>query len=131
MTTAMNTRTRKAPFVTWTVAALLVAAVGIVVQIVGGNVPDYPLVPPGAVILLVAAGFVWFAPWRWSPVVGVLAGVFQLVGLFAAGQSPRLVSFDPVGDSLGLWLQLLALVVAVVTGTAAVVPNYRTGTSRG
>ena len=129
MTTAMNTRTRKAPFVTWTVAALLVAAVGIVVQIVSGA--DYPAVPPGLIILLVAAGFVWFAPWRWSPVVGVLAGVSQLVGLFAAGQSPRLVSFDPVGDSLGLWLQLLALVVAVVTGAAAVVSNYRTGASRG
>jgi hypothetical protein len=48
----------------------LVAAVGIVIQIIGGI--DYPVVSPGLVILVVAAGLVTFARWSWVPFVGVL-----------------------------------------------------------
>lgn len=109
--------------------ALLVAAGGIVIQIISGA--EYPVVPPGIVILLVAAGFVWFGPWRWSPIVGVIAALSQLVGLFAAGQAHRLVDPDPLGDSIGLWIQLLAVSAAVVTGVAAVVRHYRRGAPGG
>jgi hypothetical protein len=118
MDTSTNT-----PLVRLTGIALLVAALGIVLQILSGA--DYPTVPPGIIILLVAAGVVWFAPWRWAPAVGALAGLFQLVGLFASGQTPRLFAMDPLSDSVGLWIQLLAVTVAVVAGAAAVVRKDR------
>jgi hypothetical protein len=44
-------------------AALAVAAVGIIIQIIGGV--NYPAVPPGLIILLAAAALVAFLPWRW------------------------------------------------------------------
>jgi hypothetical protein len=113
----------KAPLVRLTVIALLVAAAGIVMQILSGA--DYPVVPPGIIILLVAAGLVWFGPWRWTPIVGALAALSQFIGLFAAGQAPRLFALDPLGDSVGLWIQLLAVTVAVVAGVAAVVRDDR------
>lgn len=106
-----------------TAAALVTAAVGIVVQILSGA--DYPAVPPGIAILLAAAAFVWFAPWRWCPAVGALAGLSQLLGLFAAGEATRLVVPDSAGDTAGLWLQLLAVTAAVLAGAAAVATNYR------
>lgn len=118
----MNALT-KPPLVRLTGIALLVAALGIVLQILSGT--DYPTVPPGIIILLVAAGVVWFGPWRWAPAVGAIAGLFLLVGLFASGQAPRLFAMDPLGDSVGLWIQLLAVTVAVVAGVAAVVRNDR------
>ncbi|MGH3712459.1 MAG: hypothetical protein ACRDT4_03215 [Micromonosporaceae bacterium] len=122
MRTTVKTRT-KTPLVAGIVIALVAAGVGIVTQILSGT--DFPTVPPGLLILLGSAAFVWFAPWRWSPIVGALAGLSQVVGLFAAGQAPRLFDFDPVTDSLGLWLQLLGVTSALVLGTAAVVQNYR------
>jgi drug/metabolite transporter (DMT)-like permease len=66
-----------------TVAALLVAAAGFVVQIVSGV--DVPTVPPGLVIMLVAAGLVAFLPWRWTPVIGTAVGLFLFVGFFGSG----------------------------------------------
>lgn len=108
-----------------TVGALGAAAVGIVVQIASGA--PYPSVPPGLIIVLVAAALVWFAPWRWMPLLGVLAAGFQVFGLFAAGQSERLVTFAPVGDSIGLWIQLLGLCAAVIAGIAAVAGSARSG----
>jgi hypothetical protein len=112
----MTTQTRS-PLVKLTVAALLVAALGIVVQILFGA--DYPTVPPGLFVLVVPAALVWFVPWRWMPVIGAVASLFQVVGLFASGQADRLFS-DSIGDTAGLWLQLLALAVGAVAGFAAV-----------
>lgn len=94
--------------------ALLVAAAGIGVQIAGGA--DYPAVPPGAILLVIAAGIVWFGPWRWAPLAAVVAGVFLVVGLFAAGQASRLVEVDTALDTLGLWIQMVAVVVALTAG---------------
>ena len=74
-----------------TVAALLVAVAGIVIQIVSGV--DYPTVPPGIVILLVTASVVAFGPWRWAPVAGVVVGLFLLVGFFASGAAARLLRY--------------------------------------
>src|SRR5215210_6236698 len=62
---------------------LLVAAAGFVIQIVSGV--DVPTVPPGLVIMLVAASLVAFLPWRWIPVVGAAVGLFLLVAFFASG----------------------------------------------
>jgi hypothetical protein len=107
-----------------TVAALLVAAAGFVIQIVSGVV--VPTVPPGIVILLVAAALVAFAPWRWIPIVGVVVGLFLLVGFFASGAVVSLIEPSQLGVFLGAWIQFLAVTVAVVTGIVAVGQNYRT-----
>jgi hypothetical protein len=106
-----------------TVAALLVAAAGFVMQIVAGV--DVPTVPPGLVILLVAAALVTFAPWRWMPVVGVVVGLFLLVGFFASGAVGSLLEPSELGVFLGAWVQFLAVIVAVVAGIVAVSQNYR------
>ena len=107
-----------------TVAALLVAAAGFVIQIVSGV--DVPTVPPGLVILLVAAALVAFAPWRWMPIVGVVVGLFLLVGFFASGAVVSLLEPSQLGVFLGAWVQFLAVTVAVVTGIVAVGQNDRT-----
>ncbi len=107
-----------------TVAALLVATAGFVIQIVSGV--DVPTVPPGLVILLVAAALVAFAPWRWMPVVGVVVGLFLLVGFFASGAVVSLLEPSQLGVFLGAWVQFLAVIVAVATGIVAVSQNYRT-----
>ncbi len=96
---------------------LLAAAGGIVVQIVGGA--DYPVVPPAIPLLVVASGIVRFAPWRWAPLAAVLVGAFMIFGLFAAGQASRLIEVDTALDTTGLWIQMVAVVVAVVSGVRA------------
>jgi hypothetical protein len=106
-----------------TAIALVVAAAGIVIQILSGA--NYPVIPPGLIILLVPAALVWFVSWRWTPVMGALAALSQVIGLFAAGQAPRLFAFDPLGDSVGLWIQLLAVGMATVAGFAAVARTDR------
>jgi hypothetical protein len=56
-------RPRKmSPAAGFTVAGLVVAAAGIVIQIASGA--EYPTIPPGLIILLAAAGLVALAT-RW------------------------------------------------------------------
>jgi hypothetical protein len=109
-----------------TVAGLVVAAAGIVIQIASGA--EYPTVPPGLIILLVAAGLVALgARWRWTPLVGVVVALFLLVGGVLAPQAREQLG-DPgaVGVFLGTVIQLLALVVALISGVAAARQSYRT-----
>lgn len=110
---------------TVTVSGLLVGGLGIVVQIVSGV--DFPPIPPGLVILLAGAAVVAFGPWRWAAVVGALAALSQSIGLFAAGQAPRLVDLSPLGGWLGLWIQLLGVTAATVAGIIATAQLYRRG----
>ncbi len=107
-----------------TVAALLVAALGFVIQMFSGV--EVPTVPPGLVILLVAAGLVALSPWRWVPAVGILVGLFMFVGFFASGAVGNL--FDPsrVGVLVGVWMQFLAVIAAIVAGRVATARNYGT-----
>jgi hypothetical protein len=109
-----------------TVAGLVVAAAGIVIQIASGA--EYPTVPPGLIILLVAAGLVALgARWRWTPLVGVVVALFLLVGGALAPQARDQLG-DPgaVGVFVGTVIQLLALVVALIAGVAAARQSYRT-----
>jgi hypothetical protein len=107
-----------------TVAALLVAAAGIVIQIVSGV--DFPTVPPGLIILLVAAGLVAFGPWRWIPAVGASVGLLLLVGFFASGTAGRLLDPIQFGRFVGVWVLFLAVIVAVIVGTTATIQNFQT-----
>ena len=106
-----------------TVAALLVAALGFAIQIVSGI--DVPTVPPGLVILVVAATVVALLPWRWAPVVGAFAGLFLFVGFFASGALANLLDPSRFGVLVGAWIQFLALFVAVAVGLVATIQNYR------
>ena len=106
-----------------TVAALLVAALGFAIQIFSGI--DVPTVPPGLVILVVAATVVALLPWRWVPVVGAFAGLFLFVGFFASGALGNLLDPSRFGVLVGAWIQFLALSVAVVGGLVATIQNYR------
>jgi NhaP-type Na+/H+ or K+/H+ antiporter len=113
-----------------TVAGLLVAAVGVVIQILSGH--PYPTIPPVFFILLIPAALVAFGPWRWAPVGAVLAGLFLTIGLFASGASARLWDLSKVGGPeapIGLWVQMLAVVVVTVAAIIATVQNYRSRTS--
>jgi hypothetical protein len=112
------------------IGGLLVAAVGVVIQIASGH--PYPLIPPVFFILLIPAGLIAFAPWRWTPVIAVLAGVFLTFGLFASGASARLWDLSKVGGPeapIGLWVQTVAVIVATVAAIIATVQNYRSQTS--
>ncbi|NKE63670.1 hypothetical protein FXN61_45930 [Lentzea sp. PSKA42] len=105
-----------------TASALLVATVGVVVQIVAGV--DFPPVPPVFFIQLVPAAFVYFGRWRWTPVMVILAGLFLVAGLFASGDAGRLTDTGlpgGVGGSIGLWIQMVAVVVATATAVVALV----------
>ena len=106
-----------------TVAALLVAALGFAIQIFSGI--DVPTVPPGLVILVVAATVVALLPWRWVPVVGAFAGLFLFVGFFASGALGNLLDPSRFGVLVGAWIQFLALIVAVAGGIVATIQNYR------
>lgn len=101
------------------VGGLIVAAVGIVIQIASGV--DFPTIPPGLIILLLAAGLVAFGRWRWTPLVGAVVGLSQLLGLFLADQADRLLDPSPLGGAVGLWIQLLGVIVAFVAGIVATV----------
>jgi hypothetical protein len=106
-----------------TVAALLVAALGFAIQIFSGI--EVPTVPPGLVILVVAAALVALLPWRWVPVVGAFAGLFLFVGFFASGALGNLLDPSRFGVLVGAWIQFLALIVAVAGGLVATIQNYR------
>lgn len=119
----MKTRQFRSRATLWTAEALLLAGGGIVVQIVSGA--EYPVVPPGLVLLLGAAGLIAAGRWRWMPVIGVVVALFLLLGLFASGRAPDLLDPTVPGDALGLWIQVLALIAAIGAGIAATRGNYR------
>jgi hypothetical protein len=94
-------------------SGLLLAAIGIPVQIAGGA--NYPTVPRGLIILLVAAGIVWLAPWRWAGFVALAATLFLCVGALISPNLRDQLS-DPSRTVLfiGSLIQTAGLVVALV-----------------
>jgi hypothetical protein len=113
-----------------TVAALVVATVGVVIQMVSGF--PYPTIPPVFFIQLVPAALIGFGRWAWAPVTAILGGAFLMLGLFASGASARLFDLSRtggVGGSIGLWVQMLAVAVAIVAAIAATIQGYRSQTA--
>jgi hypothetical protein len=106
-----------------TVVALLIAAVGVAIQIAAGA--PYPTVPPAFFILLVPAGLIAAGRWWWAPILAVIAGLFLTFGLFAAGQTSRLTHPTSFADAFGLWTQAVAVLVAVLSGALATSTNLR------
>ncbi|MCR2762598.1 hypothetical protein NQ152_03645 [Microbacterium sp. zg.B48] len=106
------------------VAALLVAALGILIQFLTG-VPGFPVVPPGPIILAAVAVVVAVVPWRFIPVLGLIAAAFVLTGMFLAGTGDRLINPADIGPFAGTWMQLVGLLTALSAGIVATVSAAR------
>lgn len=109
-----------------TVVGLVGAAAGILLQVVSG-VTEYPTIPPGLIILLVAAGVVALETrWRWTPIVSTAVALFILFGAFVtSGTATRLSNPAMIGAFVGTVVQLLGLVTALIAGPISVLQNYR------
>jgi hypothetical protein len=94
---------------------LIVAAAGICLQRIAGV--DMPVVPPGLVLLVIAAAVIAFTRWRWAPAIGVLVAISEAVAL-AVGAA-NLVEIESVGILLSTWVRAIGVVVALVAGVAA------------
>ncbi|MET8278119.1 hypothetical protein [Micromonospora sp. NPDC005174] len=109
-----------------TIAGLLVGAAGIGVMWAAGV--EFPVaVPPGMIILLAGAIFVTFAPWRWSPAVGALLGLFVAVG-FAISPTgvDNLLGRHGTDVATGQAIQLVGVLTALVAGVVATIAKRRT-----
>lgn len=110
---------------TATIAGLAAGAIGIGILWASGMI-DFPFFPPPGMLILVGGLlFVAFAPWRWTPAVGVAIGLFMIVGFFASGGVADLTGARGATVSVGLAVQMIGVVVAVVAGVLAIGQNYR------
>jgi hypothetical protein len=120
--TPNNTHTQRSPAAKLNVAGLVVAATGIMIQYVSGV--DYPTIPPGPIILVLAAAVVAFGPWRWSPLVGLLVALFVSIGgviATIAGNGFNETLGDPsaFGGFAGAAVQIAGLAIALPAGIVA------------
>ncbi|MEU0414210.1 hypothetical protein ABZ307_41440 [Streptomyces griseorubiginosus] len=100
-----------------TLSALLLLAVSIVGQITAGA--DYPTVPPGLVIPLVAAGLLLWRANRWTTGLALGVGLFIGVGaILTQDTGDHLSSGDTVLISATV-TELVALTALVIAGSAA------------
>jgi hypothetical protein len=122
MTTTKTPRTGRSPAAKLNATGLVVAAAGLMIQYFSGV--DFPTIPPGPIILTVAAAVVVFGPWRRSPVVGLVAALFVSVGGVIAtiagnGFSETLGDPSDVGAFTGALIQIAGLLIAVPGGFVA------------
>lgn len=107
-----------------TVLGLGLGAIGILTLWASGvEFPVYP--PPGAVMLTVGAAFVAFASWRWSLAVGVVLGLFIIVGFvvstIVSGTGTDLLSGDEgAGGVAGTLVELAGVAIATVAGAIGI-----------
>ncbi len=113
----MNAKQSPSAARTATIVGLIVGAVGILILRLAGVA--MPVVPPGLVMLVVAAVFVAVAPWRWAPVVAIVAGLAEVAGFFASGSADGLFEIGSLGVLAGTWVRLAGILTAVVAGVLA------------
>jgi hypothetical protein len=106
---------------------LAMGAVGIVVQRVAGV--DMPAVPPGLVMLIVAAALVAFVRWRWVPALGAVVGLAEVLALAMTGSLADLVDISQSGVFVGTWVRTVGVVIALIAGVAATAAGYRSSVS--
>ncbi|MFC4585776.1 hypothetical protein [Sphaerisporangium corydalis] len=109
----------------YTIVGLVVGAAGIGILWASGV--KFPIaIPPGILILLAGALFVGLTPWRWSPAVGSLLGLFVIVGfLISPTGVGNLVGDHGASVSIGSVIQLVGVLTALVTGVIATRDGYR------
>ena len=100
-----------------TLTGLLVTAAGIAILYVSGG--EMPVVPPGFVMLLIAAGLVAWGPWRWTPIAGIVAALAEAGGFFGSGSAANLFDLGEVGIFAGTWVRLVGIVLALVYSIVA------------
>ena len=112
--------TRRTPSRLALIAGLGLGAIGLIIEVVSG-VPGFPTVPPGPIILIVAAAFVALARWRWAPILGLVAALFITIGnvVSDSGTAGRLSDPGAFGPFAGTALLVLGLALALVAGLAA------------
>lgn len=111
------------------VVGLVISALGIPIQILGGW--EYPVVPPGMLILL-AAGIAALLPVRWAPALSLVAGGFVLVGFVVVGDLANMFGSQNALVTVGKWVQMVALVVGLVAAVGSLVkPPVQLATTRG
>jgi len=113
--------TISSPARNWTIGGLLVIGAGLLAQQVAGV--EMPVVPPGLVLVVVAAVLMLVTTWRWTPILALVAGAAEAAAvLVGAG---KLVDFGAL-DVLGAtWLRFAGIVVTLVAGVFALRTNYR------
>ena len=84
----------------------------------------FPTIPPGPIILTVAAAVVVFGPWPRSHVVGLVAALFVSVGgviatIAGSGFGQTLGAPSDVGAFTGALVQIVGLLIAVPAGLVA------------
>lgn len=109
--------TARTPAVIATLSALLLLAVSITGQIAAGA--DYPTVPPGLVIPLVAAGLLVRRVNRWTTGLALGVGLFIGTGaILTPNTGDHLSSGDPALIAATV-AELVALVALVAAGAVA------------
>lgn len=110
-----------------TVIGLAAAAVGIVLLMVAGV--DMPVVPPGLVMLALAAVAAAVSGRRWVAGVAVLVGVAELVGLLASGSATNLFSPGSFLVGAGTWIRLVGTLGAIAAGSIWLVRRRQPATA--
>jgi amidohydrolase family protein len=78
----------------------------------------YP--PPGIIILATGAVLVGFTPWQWTPVLGILLGLFILAGfLLSPTGLSNLFGHDGMSVAFGQTIEVIGALVAVIAGAIA------------
>lgn len=108
-------------------AALLLAGAGVLTQFLVG-VPGFPKIPPGPIILGVAALLVLALPgYRWPLVIGAIAALFLTGGGLIEGSVwGRLADPGTFDVWIGVVMQWVGLVIALVTGVFTIRSAYFT-----
>src|SRR5205085_773356 len=88
-----------------------------------------PPIPIGPILLVLVAGLVALVRWRWTPVAGVVLSLLILFGGVVSGIVAHMSNSTQVGGFVGIWVEVLGLIVAIIAGTVATVQNYQTRTS--
>ncbi|MEU9173108.1 hypothetical protein AB0D34_35955 [Streptomyces sp. NPDC048420] len=109
--------TARTPAVIATLAALLLLAASIAGQIAAGA--DYPLVPPGLVIPLVAAGLLLWRTSRWTTGLSLAVGLFIGVGAILTPNTGDHLSSGDTALIASTVAEIVALAALVIAGAAA------------
>ncbi|GIF73570.1 hypothetical protein [Asanoa siamensis] len=110
-----------------TSVALVAGAAGIFLQGLAGV--DMPAVPPGAVMLIVAAALIALTRWGWAPILGVVVASAEVAALAATGALADLTDPSAMGIWLATWVRTIGVASALVAGVVAIV-SWRRAVSR-
>lgn len=102
-----------------TVLGLALGAAGIGILWGSGRI-DFPFAPPpGLLVLAVGALVVALLRVFWAPVIGTALGVFMIIGFFGSGGVDDLTGARGATVSIGLTVQMIGVVIALVSGLMA------------